>query len=417
MSGVNAQPAGDNEFSSFVDALAAKLVQHSPTFEAFVIAMPGVLPEEALAALRRIAGPNAERLIADAVVDRAGPRIDQCVQLPLPHPLDSEFRFDGATAEILAAALLDATTDGDELLLIGVPTVAVVLANMNVDRRVRFLGADNSVTSAVRGAFKDERLLLDQGDGRTAAAALVDPPWYRDEMRELIGVSAAGCRPGALLNLVLPSVGTRPEVTADREAFLGFARESGLQATGRGGPVYYRTPLFELAAMEQQGIARLASWRRGEATEFVVGEAVPAARWRRPRSPEFMIGGIRLKLAPGPGVGGNELVPIGPHEIFPSVSARAPGRAAATLWSTTNRAFAVDFGRARNALDALARASPEVWLSGFTFDENDPALPPSVAAESKLIQQLTELVGREFADARRLVGDGAWHEMAMEWRS
>ena len=164
-------------------------------------------------------------------------------------------------------------------------------------------------------------------------------------------------------------------------------------------------------------VARLANWRRGEATEFVVaGEYVPA-QWLRPRSPEFMIGGIRLKLAPGPGSGGNELVPIGPHEVFPSVSARAPGRDAATLWTTTNRAFAVDPERARAALGALAGAGPEVLLSGFTFDKNDLALPPDVAAESKLIQQLAELVGREFADARRLVGDGAWHEMAMEWRS
>jgi hypothetical protein len=418
MSGVNPKPSGADEFSTFVDALAATLIRHSPTFESFVIAMPGVLPDEALAALHRIPGADAARLIADARVDRAGPRIDQCVQLPLPHPLDSEFRFDTATAEILATALVDATVDGDELLLIGVPTVAVVLSGMNVDRRIRFLGPDNSVTSAVRLVFRDDRFLLDQGEGRTAAAALVDPPWYRPAMRELIRVSASGCRAGARLNLILPPIGTRPDVVADREACLGFAQEAGLRSTGRGGPVSYRTPLFELAAMERQGIARLANWRRGETREFVVAsQCVPFAEWMQPRSPEFMVGGIRLMLAPRTGAGPDELVPIGSHEVFPSVSARAPGRNAGTLWTTTNRAFAVDFKRAHDALATLAGLDPEVLLSGFRMEKNDLALPSGVAAESKLIQQLVELVGREGADARRLVGDGAWHEMAMEWRS
>lgn len=418
MSCAKAQPAREDEFSAFVDALAARLVRHSPTFEAFVVAMPGVLPNEALSALRRIPGPHAARLIADASFDRADPRINQCAQLPLPHPLDSEFRFDDATAAILATALVDATRDGDELLLIGVPTVAVVLAGRNIDRKIRFLGPDNSVTSAVRLAFKDKRILLGQGDGRTAAAALLDPPWYRDAMRDLIRVSASGCRPGALLNLILPPVGTRPEVTADREACLGFAQAAGLKATGRGGPVSYRTPLFELSAMERQGIARLANWRRGEAMEFVVAsDAPPFAKWVQPRSPEFMVGGIRLKLVPGTAPGADELVPMGLHEVFASVSARAPGREAATLWTTTNRAFAVDFKRAHEALAMLSNFDQEVLLSGFTFAENDPAQLSGVAAESKLIQQLAELVGREFADARRLVGDGAWHEMAMEWRS
>ena len=70
MSSLDAKRNGADEFATFVDDLAAKLVEHSPTFEAFVVAMPGVLPDEALAALRRIPGPHAANLIADAGVDR-----------------------------------------------------------------------------------------------------------------------------------------------------------------------------------------------------------------------------------------------------------------------------------------------------------------------------------------------------------
>lgn len=405
-------------FITFVDGLAAQLVEHSPTFEAFVVAMPGVMPDEALAALRRIPGEPAARLAADAAVDRAGCLIDQCGQLPLPHPLDSEFRFDALSADILARGLVDSTRAGDEILLVGVPSVAVSLASMGPDRRIRFLGPDNCVTAALRAAIPDGRLVLEQGPGGTAAAALLDPPWYREPMRALIGVCAHGCRPGALVNLVVPPIGTRPEVARDKAAFLGFAAAAGLLPTGRGGPVCYRTPLFELAAMERQGIARLASWRRGECLEFAVSVAGAPVPWTAPVATELSVGGVRLRLVRGDRRGGGDLVSLGDHEVHPSVSARSVGRSAATLWTTTNRAFVVDFDIAAAAMARIARAPdmPDMLQKGFSSPENDPPLGPGVAGGDGLIHQLSELIGREVADARRLVGDGAWHETAMEWR-
>lgn len=415
---VRSENGGD--FAQFVDNLAVKFVEHSPTFEAFVAALPGVLPDEALAALRRIGGRNAQRLAADAATDRAGPIIDQCALLPLPHPLDSEFRFDAPTARILATALVNSTKPGDELLLVGVPSVAAELGSMGVDRRIRFLGPDNCVTDAVRAAIGDERLLLDQGPGRTAAAALLDPPWYSGPMAELIEVGAAGCRKDALITLILPPMGTRPEIVADRSAFLAAAARAGLTATGASGPVCYRTPLFELAAMERQGIARLASWRHGEALEFVVTDARRQRRWTAPRSSELCVSGVRLRLVAGSRTAGPSLDPIDGHEVFRSVSARAPGRERASLWTTTNRAFAVDYHLAHDALGELAavsRADGQVLHLGISRPQNDPATVPCVAAGDGLIHQLIELIGREVDDARRLVGDGAWLKTEMDWRS
>jgi hypothetical protein len=405
----------DDGFTAFVDGLAAQLVEHSPTFEAFVVAMPGVMPDEALAALRRIPTPRAAQLAADATIDRAGPVIDQCHQLPLPHPLDSEFRFDSLTADILAAGLVEATRNGDEILLVGVPSVATSIASLNVDRRIRFLGPDNCVTAAVQAAIPDGQLMLEQGSGGTAAAALLDPPWYREPMRHLIGVCAHGCRPGALVNLVVPPIGTRPEIARDKEAFLSFAASAGLVPSSRGGPVCYRTPLFELAAMERQGIARLASWRRGECLEFAVTATGSRVPWIRPAATELSVGGVRLRLVHGARRGSGELVPLDSHEVHPSVSARSHGRDAATLWTTTNRAFVVDFDLAKAAMTEIAD-DPEMLLPGSSSPKNEPASDPDVARGANLIHQLSELIGRENADARRLVGDGAWRETVMEWR-
>jgi hypothetical protein len=409
---------GRDGFAAFVDDLARNLVDHSPTFESFVAALPGVLPDEALAALRRIGGPNAEKLAADAATDRAGPLIDQCAQLPLPHPIDSEFRFDAATARILARAVVEATKNGDEVLLIGVPSVAIELAAMDVDRRVRFLGPDNCVTDAVRAAFENKQLVLDQGPGRTAAAALLDPPWYVDPMVELIEVCAHGCRDGAIVTLTVPELGTRPKIVADRAAYLATAAQAGLRPTGGSGPVCYRTPLFELAALERQGIGRLASWRRGEALEFVVTASRPSREWVRPRATELSVFGTRLRLTTATGPGGSGLEAVHSHEVFPSVSSRAPGRSRATLWTTTNRAFAVNPRLTRHALSKMAeQAKDEVLHLRISEPQNELVSTSCVAAAEELIHQLTELVGRELHDARRLVGDGAWLMTGMDWRS
>jgi len=408
---------GCGEFVTFVDELAMKLVDHSPTFESFVAALPGVLPDEALSALRRIAGPNAERLAADAATDRAGDFIDQCAMLPLPHPLDSEFRFDEATARILARALVEATRAGDEILLIGVPSVAIELAAMDVDRQVRFLGPDNSVSDAVRTAFNGERLVLEQGPGRTAAAALLDAPWYVDPMVQLIEVCAHGCRDRALVTLTFPKLGTRPEIFADRAAFLAAAASAGLLPTGSSDLVYYRTPLFELTALERQGIARLPSWRRGETVEFVATAEVASRRWVRPRVSELTAAGTRLRLLSWTNSGASGLEPIHDYEVFPSVSSRAPGRSRATLWTTTNRAFAVDPSLACRALSEMANQhNGNVLHLRFFESQNDLSCPSHVAPVEGLIHQLTELVGRELHDARRLVGDGAWLKTGMDWR-
>ncbi len=404
------------DFTRLINRLASQLLEHSSTFEAFVAEMPGVRPDEALAALRAIGSADAERLIADAAIDHAGAIIDQCALLPLPHPLDSEFRFDAPTAAHMASTLVESTRDGDEILLIGVPSVAIEIASMDVDRRIRFLGPDDCVSAAVRRAFDSERLLVDQGVGRSAAAALLDPPWYVEPMAELVRVCAAGCRVGAAVTLVLPPIGTRPEISLDRSEILDVASEAGLVRTGVDCTVSYRTPLFELAAMERQGIARLRSWRSGEAIGFVANGSTKQVRWAAPRPTELSVTGIRLRLVPGGGAGGEKLTPVDRHEVFASVSARAPGRTLATLWTTTNRAFTVDPSFAHAALQAIAR-KPEVLHSGFYLPENDLSRNPGVATHDRLIHQLVELVGREVHDARRLVGDGAWLKTELEWRS
>jgi hypothetical protein len=123
-------------------------------------------------------------------------------------------------------------------------------------------------------------------------------------------------------------------------------------------------------------------------------------------------------LISGSGSGGAQLEPIHAQEVFPSVSSRAPGRARATLWTTTNRAFTVDPDLALQALSQIAaRSNGDVLHLRFAEGQSELSYSSRVAPVEGLIHQLTELVGREMHDARRLVGDGAWLKTGMDWRS
>lgn len=411
-----------DRFETFVDQFAAAAAPRCETFGQLVGALPGVLPNETLASLRRLSRTSGDwqhldRLVADAKRDWAPASLDQGRGLPLPHPLDSEFRFDEETVARLAGALVAATRDGDEILLVGTPTVAMALAEMPVNRRVRFVGPDDCVTAAVAAAFEPDHLVLGEGGVPSAAAALIDPPWYVGPVQTMLGICARCCSIGAPVWMVVPPVGTKAEAAYDRQVFIGIARRLGLRPTSATATALYRTPLFELAAMERQGIARLGSWRRGDVVELVVHEAPRLSNVPVREACELTIGGVRLRLLALGGGGPAMLTPIARGEVYPSVSSRAPGRALANLWTSGNRAFVVNADCARAAMAELARRADRVLQGRLTVDRNDLDRLAAVAPSNRLIHQLIELLGRELDDARRLVGDGAWLETAMGWRS
>jgi hypothetical protein len=420
---VPADAGGIDGFETFVDGLAAAAAPTCETFSQLVGALPGVPPDEALASLRRLSRGSGnrrhiEQLAADAKRDRAPAILDQGRSLPLPHPLDSEFRFNEETATRLAGVLIAATRDGDEILLVGTPTVAVALAATPIERRVRYVGPDDSVTAAVAAAFGPDRLVLGKSGVPSAAAALIDPPWYVGSVRTMLGICARGCSAGAPVWMVVPPVGTKAEAAHDRQAFIGIAGRLGLRAISATATALYRTPLFELAAMERQGIARLGCWRRGDIVELVVhGAPMPLGVFPIREAYELTIGGVRLRLAPSAGLGPPLLTPIADGEVYPSVSSRAPGRASANLWTSGNRAFDVNADGARAAMAEIARRADRVLQGRLTVDRNDLDRLLGVAPSDPLIHQLIELLGRELDDAYRLVGDGAWLETAMGWRS
>lgn len=412
--------AGDH-FATWLNNLASEAVGSAASFAHFVRLLPGVPPDQALACLNRMSASSesgqVQFLLADAAIDHAPQFLDQCARLPLPHPADSEFRFDDSTAHRLAAQLVSHTKDGDEILLVGTPTVALALNDLHIDRHIRFVGSDDCVTDALRDALPANVIRFGAAAGRTASIALVDPPWYAEPMRGMISICAHSVRLRGAVWIVMPAVGTKEDAAYDRLDFMRFAEKCGLRQSGLSAEVTYRTPLFELAASEQQGIARLENWRRADVLELNVQEEVEIPSLQPPPRPiELTADGLRLRLANCTQKRPLRLVPISTHEVFPSVSFRAPGRHTASLWTSGNRAFDVDATTAFAALSAISTLNDGVLLRRLTPPQNTTQPNKDVEITNQLIHEFLELIDREKSDARRLVGDGAWLGTAKGWK-
>ena len=402
-----------------LDRLLWDAVPAVGTFRQLLPLMAGAGPVDVLQGLVRLRavegiGTRAEQLIRDAsATPSGGSVVDQPAALPLPHPLDSEWRFCADSVDALVSKLLSTTMPGDELLLVGTPSLAVALSRSCADRRIRFVGPDDVVSAAVADLFEGDGRLARKSSGR-AAAAVVDPPWYGAPFAEMLSVCASGCRPGAPVLTVMPRLATRPDMAAGIEDMLRAAHGMGMVLTDAEPiEVGYRTPVFEAAALERHGInPTLGDWRRGDCVRFDAGgrpeSGVVAEYQSSGGHVELMLDGCRIRLMLDTGLSAAGLAAVEDDEISGSVSARSPSRRAANLWTTANRALVVDERACLAAITEIARYEGIVLPQRLTLDRIEPHPEKIVEAGVDMIHRLRALFERETADASRLAGDGSW---------
>ena len=405
-------PPSAPDFDDFVDEAVRAAATGARNFAGLLARLPGIGPADALRALAdQPLDPGYARLLGDAQT-RAAPDLpfDQCSVLPLPHPLDMEWRFTRETAVELLAQAIAHTSAGDAILLLGVPSVAAAASVTRVDREFQVEGEGNIICEALRGLTRGDTRFVHGPAGRRAAAAIVDPPWYTAAYAEMLATCSERCVPGAQVFLALPPVGVRPSARDDRGHMIELAEIAGFAVSRECWTVRYRSPAFELAAWRAAGIgAWLPDWRTGEVRRLVKdrpGTGQPQAP-ARAAAFEVTIEGVRLRLLLGR-EGPGELTPIAPGEVVPSVSARWPGRDRAALWTSSNRAFAVDSTLALPALAHVADARGLVLPRGLTLKESAPRGARAIDAIRALTHQIENLAERELAGANDLVGDAAW---------
>lgn len=403
-----------NGFAELVDGWVAREMRGDcGSFYDLVRRLPGVYPNDVLTSMERLikSGAIPDTLqIAEPHTHSISPlRLPAFYSmLPIPHPLDYDWRFSEFAVDRLLSEGLRLTSGDAPIVMLGTPSLAIAAAERNYPRDVFLLDNNQAVVQCFPSsrssvtAIKCELLNGNLPDivGETV---IVDPPWYVPHMKAFIWVAAARCRHSGHILMSLPPIGTRPDIEVDRHKILEWASSLGLELQWlESHALPYLSPLFEVNAL-RHGTGRNVplDWRRGDLALFRKTNdpdverptllTAPRPSWR-----EFVLHGvrIRLRLESDPGFKGPQLLPIVETSILPSVSQRDPRRSLVDVWTTGNRVFRCE---GRSVLTTILAALEEgVDPLGATITASDRILSASEQGMvTQVVAQLNQVIDTE----------------------
>lgn len=354
------QGYADAQFARFVGNSILRAVRDGArTFGELLLDLPSIYPTDVLGAidqmprLSKMEEDVLGKICEDARMCSGEPAASESL-LPLPHPLDYEWRFSAETRQALLAAALDLTRNGESIFLYGTPGLAyAAILRPLPDRKVLFVSPDTAVTRRLLRLNEAKGNPISIAIGRSlekesASAILVDPPWYPDYLNSMLHSAALACRFDGVILASLPPIGIRPGVVEERDALERFAEEQGLErVTLDPLALSYQTPFFEENALAAVGVYAPAVWRRGDLAvyrrrtaprdEWVVQE--PISQWWLEVEINRMR--VRIRLDTGVSSPGEKLQSLVYGDVLPTVSRRDPLRAQANIWTSGNRVFRV----------------------------------------------------------------------------
>lgn len=404
------------------DAVAAGIVD----YKALLGRLPGVYPTELLASLDRLAAAGAvEPAVSVAARHQAKNGAVTGAEgrslLPLPHPLDFEWRFTADASRELLNHAADLTRSEADVLLFGTPGLAAEALTLPIGRRLALLAEPNSVTDRLfalnraTGSSLDIAFCTGGLPRESADAVILDPPWYPDFVRPMLAAAAHALRPGGFVLISLPPDGARPTAEADRQAAIVLGRRLGLVLVEhRPLSIAYETPFFERNALRAAGIATPPQWRRGDLVVFrkVGVPSLPAPSSQRSRQwTEIAIGRMRLFINTGADAAGGdaELVSIMAGDILPSVSRRDPRRSLANVWTSGNRLFRTE--NPQLLLEAGISCASEAMSSGM-----QPRLWGTLREREAVERVAAKLRELATLEAEEEAGAPAVTERSVAWR-
>lgn len=382
--------SSDEDHGQYIDQLI--MGSGAQSLNELASCLPGVYPTELVDRVRSLA-PRLGRDAADRLLAYA-PDIRELEvfesSLPLPHPLDFEWRFTRQScSDLMQLAAAPSRPAGKQrVALFGTPHLGEHIANQKsslhavlYERRAeacnRLKGTGSLSIRQVDLAVVDAEDLNDPFD-----VVIADPPWYPAVTQVFIHAAARALRLGGRLMLCVPGLGTRPSAADERFQLTEFCHEHGL-AIQEVHPLRleYESPPFEIAALGAAGLERFNSrWRRGDLLIFTklgqprrfspdVDIAV-ANPWK-----EVVVGDARIRVnqvVEYPD--GQPLQSLVPGDVLDSVSRRDMRRDEPNVWTTSNRVYAT--------------SSPSHLLSALEL-MHEPELPasssPEIAAAARII--------------------------------
>lgn len=361
-----------DEWGSFLDLVDSLLLNEIASgkraYDEILSSLPGVYPSVLLEAYRRIVSNRKipQKFLDEAIAwtsqaDQTGLMVEtdpsqnwDVSKLPIPHPLDFEWRFSEKAVNHLLYKSLELTDVKDSIALFAVPSVFWKAFRIGLPRKILLLESSEATIDFLANQNVPEELfikcnLMEDDLPKTSAKLVIsDPPWYRECFRSFFWSASQLCSQGGFVILSTPPVGTRPNVTQEWGETLNWAKVLGFKLVEmQEGVLPYVTPTFERNALKAEGIIRVPKeWRRGNLAIFLREED-----YNLPRPPscvssedwqEEAIDGVRFRfrrMNRALTFFDPSLEPILPGDILPSVSRYDERRAKADVWTSGNRIF------------------------------------------------------------------------------
>lgn len=333
-----------DHYHALIDSLVSVKVQgkgRQPTFQDLLHSLPGVFPSVLRESLERL----GKQLTYDSRRWSVPPSGE-----PIPHPADADWRFDRGTRRLLTTML--GRWDATRVVLLGCPSLLASLCAIDRYTCITVVDANAKWRAYFEGRALATFLNADVGQTPVLVAdlAVLDPPWYNSELARFLHVASQTVRPGGVVMLSVPPVGTRPNIHEDLKVVLNYAATIGLQLSAvDSGALRYSTPWFETQALRALGFPALGNWRSGDLYTFIASDSSLHRNSTRPAGPssagEWLAHDYRslrlcIRETPRPPVALDpRLTQLVPGDILPSVSRRHELLPRVMVWTAGNRVY------------------------------------------------------------------------------
>ena len=366
--------------------------------------LPGVHPNDIARELSAMTGLVLKEQAAP-LSRRGDPHV---IKLPVPHPLDFDWRFTSETINDLFRRVSEVEPTAGGVCFLGAPTLFRAAVERSMARP--FYLVDASVASAqalqvAPGRMFVSDLLTEALPDLRAGVVVSDPPWYEEFIRAFLWAAAQLVEVGGSVLLSFPPVGTRPYIEDEWKRAHKFAQQLGLTLRERSLSLKYVSPPFEqnaLRAAHHQYVQ--PDWRPGVLVLFEktgeCREPRPSSDVCHPKWSEQSFLGVRWRFRQQPQaiVCRPLLVEAVPGDILDSVSRRDPRRAKADVWTSGNRIFACP-NTASLELIVRALASgirPDTYVSAVLQRKLSEAERRDVLLAAKDVARITARELREY---------------------
>lgn len=418
-------------FEDLVDDWVLDAVTHGiETFDKMLLALPSVYPSVALASIQRLV--VSEKLNPDILINatedlrqRRGKDSNlindyefKRISLPVPHPLDYDWRYGTSAIKHLLDTCLDYTQQDELIILLGAPSLLRVAVECSYPRQMVLLDSNSTIIDSFAGAVPEGQVqrfdaFQDTLPKLEAAVVIIDPPWYERHLMAFTWVASRLCKKGGHILASVPPIGTRPNVRHELSKFFQWSEQLGLTRLRLDlASLPYISPPFERNALRAEGLFKVPSdWRRGDLVIFLnsyqnniprpVASSPDDGKWS-----EETLFSVRIRIRNEFSAGFNDptLISIVPGDILPSVSIRDERRILVDVWTSGNRVFTCKGrGILRQIISALAieRAPEDIVAEGLgrklTVSENELVL--------QVASQISKIIELEQAENALIDGD------------